>query len=556
MLKQLVITNFALIEHVVIDPEEGLNLLTGETGAGKTILIGALGILKGNRAQTEFIRKGTDTATVEGFFDNRQAIIQAQEVGINVDDDDGILLKREISFNGKNPCYVNGQRVPLSVYNQVAHNLLDIHGQNQEQSLLETDRQRQLLDRFGKKELTEYLPEIASIFVGKNTLMKRLDKLRSEAGTAEREMDFLRFQIAEIEEKDLSPDEEVQLNQESKQLNHAEEIIAGCEKIHQLLQDPGGALEKIYAANQQIQKMLPFNDDFELHYKLVEEMYFNLEDIAHQISHYVHDVEYDGPRLNQVEQRLQDIFHLKKKYGPSIEDVLNFQASAKRKLEGFENLDEDLQDLQVTLEKKQERYQVLSKILHQQRLAIAVVLADAITEQLKALHLNRASLRIGVENSRETKYGSDEVIFYFSPNPGEGEMPLAKVASGGEIARIMLAVKTILADVDDIDVMVFDEIDTGVGGEALISVAKNLSGLASGKQVFCVTHSPQLAAFADCHFRIEKATDKDRTKTNIKKLATEEKISELYRMLGGKEIEGAYQQAIMLIESAKKMKSH
>lgn len=555
MLQQLIINNFALIENISIEPEQGLNVLSGETGAGKTILIGALGVLRGNRAQTEYIRKGEESASVEGFF-----LLDAQQtpvldLGLDLDYKEGILLRREISIKGKNKCYINGKMVPLNLYAELAKSLLDIHGQNQEQSLLKSDRQLQLVDRYGKQDTIPLLTGVSKSFLERKDLMRAMKELELESAEAAREIDFLSFQIEEIEQKKLVPGEEETLRSESRYLSNLDEINTRARETYSLLQEQNQALDKIDAASRELEKITEFDALFQGAAETLQSAYYSLEETARDLNGYLQNMEYDDSRLDSVERRLGEINFLKKKYGTTIEEILNFQQEAKDRLVRYSNKDETLSELKKRYQVVNEEYGSLCAKLRDARISAGGGLGLRITQLLRKLSMKNAELTVEMESANETISGSDRVVFSFSPNVGEGARPLAKIASGGEIARIMLAIKTILSKEDEIDILVFDEVDTGVGGESLLAVAKNLSVLARNKQVFCVTHAPQLAAFADCHFRIEKNVENGRTKTLIDKLNREQRKSEIHRMLGGAEITGTAEQARLLIDSAVRMKN-
>jgi DNA repair protein RecN (Recombination protein N) len=555
MLQQLIITNFALIENICIEPEPGLNVLSGETGAGKTILIGALGVLRGNRAQTEYIRKGEESASVEGFFFFHELLPSVPELGLDLEGEEGILLRRKISIKGKNKCYINGKMVPLNLYADLAKSLLDIHGQNQEQSLLKSDRQLQLVDRYGKQEIASLLVGVSKSFLERKDLKRAMKELELESAEAAREIDFLNFQIEEIEQKKLVLGEEEELRAESKYLSNLDEINTRARETYSLLQEQNQVLDKIDAASRELEKITEYDELFKGAAETLQSAYYGLEETARDLNGYLQKMEYDDNRLDLVESRIGEINFLKKKYGTSIEEILIFQQEAKDRLVRYSNKDETLLELKTRHQDTNDEYQNLCAKLRDARMRAGGALGIRITELLRKLSMKNAELTVGTEAANETVSGFDKVVFSFSPNVGEGARPLAKIASGGEISRIMLAIKTILSREDEIDILVFDEVDTGVGGESLLAVAKNLSVLAKNKQVFCVTHSPQLAAFADCHFRIEKNVENGRTKTLIEKLGEEQRQSEIHRMLGGAEIAGTAEQARLLIHSAKRMKN-
>lgn len=554
MLQQLIITNFALIENISIEPEPGLNVLTGETGAGKTILVGALGVLRGNRAQTEYIRKGEESASVEGFFraEGKKDIDFA--LGSEIDYEEGILLRREISIKGKNKCYINGKMVPLNLYAEMAKSLLDIHGQNQEQSFLKAERQLQLVDRYGKQAIKPLLVKVSSSFRARKEILKQMQDLEFESAEAAREIDFLSFQIEEIEQKNLVLGEEEKLRAESRYLTNLDEINNRAREAYDLLQEQEQALDKIDGAIRAVEKIKEYDSVFLGTAEAMQNAYYSLEETARDLNGYLQNMEYEETRLDEVEGRLGEINFLKKKYGTTIEEILRYKEKAEKRLEQFSNKDETLMGLKKNYKSVDDEYQKICKELHEIRMKAAKGLGTKITELLHELSMKNATLLVETKPAPETASGTDKIEFSFSPNMGEGRRPLAKIASGGEIARIMLAIKTILSKEDDINILVFDEVDTGVGGESLLSVAKNLSALGRNKQVFCVTHAPQLAAFADCHFRISKEIEKGRTKTLVEKLDTERKQTELHRMLGGAQIAGTTEQARLLMNSALKLK--
>ncbi len=554
MLQQLIITNFALIENISIEPEPGLNVLTGETGAGKTILVGALGVLRGNRAQAEYIRKGEESASVEGFFLAEEKKETCLDLGFEIDYGEGILLRREISIKGKNKCYINGRMVPLNLYAEMAKALLDIHGQNQEQSFLKSERQLQLVDRYGKQDTKPLLLKVSDAFKERKEIQEQMQNLEFESAEAAREIDFLTFQIEEIKQKNLVLGEEESLRAESRYLTNLDEINNRAREAYDLLQNQEQALDKIDGAIRATQKIKEYDTVFSGAVETLQNAYYSIEETARDINGYLHNMEYEDTRLDEVEQRLGEINFLKKKYGTTIEEILCYMEKAEERLDQFSNKDETLLRLKSSYKNVNDEYQKLCQELRKARMKAAKGLGLKITDLLHELSMKNATLIVETKRAQETAFGSDKIEFSFSPNMGEGIRPLAKIASGGEIARIMLAIKTILSEEDDIDILVFDEVDTGVGGESLLAVAKNLSALGRNKQVFCVTHAPQLAAFADCHFRISKEIEKGRTKTLVEKLDTEHKQLELLRMLGGTQIAGTAEQARLLMNSAMKMK--
>ncbi len=553
MLQQLSIQNYALIESLRIEPEEGLNLLTGETGAGKTIVTGALAVLTGGRATVDMIRKGEEEAFVEGFFDVEDPgkAVLLESWGIE-DPAEGLLLRREIARRGKNRCLINGRMVPLNVYRDVGALLIDIHGQNQEQSLLRADRQLALLDRTAGPELTTLRREVASLWKERSEAAQMLEALNSHVAEDAREADFLTYQLKEIEAADLTPDEKEELERERNKLANLETLFRGTRQMVDWLTESGGVLENLGAAMEESGRLEVFDSALDEPGDVLRDAYYNLEETARDIRSYHESLDFETGRLNEIETRLADIHFLEKKYGGSVEAVLAFAEKAREQLSLIENRDEEITRWTGIHKEKVRLYGQKAEALTALRRQAAERLGEQMTGVVRRLSLPHARLEIAVTEGAPGPGGIDRVAFMFSPNPGEGLAPLARIASGGEVSRVMLGVKVILADADDIGILVFDEVDTGIGGEAIVSVAENLSRLARGKQVFCVSHAPQLAAFGDCHFRIEKRYDGSRTRTGIAKLDEAGRIGEIARMLGGEgNIEGVQDQARKMLQSAR-----
>ncbi len=552
MLEQLVIRQFALIDNVSMEPAGGLNLLTGETGAGKTIVTGALGILMGKRASADLIRRGENAASVEGFFSLEPGSIHSRLEELGAEPEDGaVLLRREISRTGKNRCLINGKMVPLSLYSAVGTLLMDIHGQNQEQALLNPARQLELLDNFGGRELWEKKEEVRSAWDAWRKAKEELKELDSSLEEAAREAEYLRFVVEEIGRTDPRPGEDTELELEKRRLSNLESIFQGISGAYESLTGAGGTLETLDGAAGLLEKAARFDGSLEETEKTLRETYWLLEEVARDLRVRATDPDFEEGRLAQVEDRLAALSFLRKKYGGSLEAVLETRQKAADRLALVDDREEELERRRKREDACRQQYLLLAEELGGRRRSAAGELGRRISEILKHLSMPLARLEISLDQDRPGPQGTDRAEFLFAPNPGEGLASLARIASGGEISRVMLAVKVILADADDTGILVFDEVDTGIGGEAIVAVAENLSRLGEMKQVFCVSHSPQLASFADVHFRIEKHFDGSRTTTRVTRLDGESRREEIARMLGGQgNIEGVETQAAQMLRSA------
>lgn len=542
MLRQLTITNFALIDSLCLELTPGFNVLTGETGAGKSIIVDAIGILTGSRASTEFIREGQDKATIEGFFELEQPglVQRIAELGVLVEEN-CLSLSRELTRNGKNTCRVNGRLVPLSLYQRIGRELVDIHGQNQEQSLLSPAKQIELLDSFGGPEIAKQKEIVAKYYDILMKLKRELQELAEDGGDTETKLEILRYQIEEISNAQLKPQEEEELIQERKILANAEKLAGGTEKVYSALYAGGGesvsAYDLISCALAELEQLSEFDPKLQAIKEGLESLNYQLEDFAHEIKKYSENIEFDPGHLEVVERRLDAIRQLKRKYGGSIEAVLEHLEKLKQQREKLEKRSQLFESLSEQLTEAEEQYQKECLTLRSLRWKTAKVLEEKISNALHDLDFVNSTFKVEfTEANKPQRNGMDQVEFMFSPNPGEGLKPLNKIASGGEISRVMLAFKSVLAEVDAIPTLIFDEIDTGVGGKAVLSLGQKLASIAMHRQVISVTHSPQVASFGDTHFCVYKEVIDNRTITRIKNLTKEERVMELARMMGGAEL--------------------
>ena len=580
MLAELTIRNFAIIDEIRVQFEPGLNVLTGETGAGKSIIIDAVGLLLGDRAQSDVVRAGTDRALVEGVFlvDERLARTlrpRLQERGLVEADDplDTIILTREVCLHGQNICRINGRPVPLKLLQAVGEQFVDIHGQSEHLSLLRPRTQLRLLDRFAGTL------DLRAQFAAKVAEWQTVRKDREALALSERELaqrvDRLTYIVEEIRQANLAPDEEETLQAERRLLANAERLALLSQQAYTLLYEGSDEQQAVLDMLGEVQRAL--NELARLDERLreqandVQTAVAILDDVAHTLSDYMERVEYNPARLQEIERRLDQIFHLKRKYGDSIEEVLAVAARAEQELQ-------DLADAEVRLAELREQEEALlhdigrlGVELSRARREAARQLCAAVEHELRDLRLGHSRLDVAFtwqpspegapvpdafDNDPTARYafdasGFDRIEFLVSTNPGEPLKPLARVASGGETARLMLALKTVLGHADETPTLIFDEIDTGIGGRLGGVVGRKLRGLAERHQVLCVTHLPQLAAFGDAHFRIHKVVEGGRTLTRVERLDEQNRLAELAMMLGTGE--SAWEAAVELRRAARQV---
>lgn len=538
MLERMYIKSFALIEELSIDFCGNLNVLTGETGAGKSIVIDAVSLILGGRAQTEFIRSGADRAVLEAVFRlpaNHPVYQLLARMGIECEEQT-VILTREISLEGKNTARVNGRTLTLGQYRQIGLLIVDIHGQHDHQALLQSEFHIDILDKFGGLEHLSLLNDVHEKFSIWLEAKSKLEKLLVHEQERAQRIDFLTYQIKEIKQAGLKPDEDTQLRQEAALLANAERISNHLQKAyHQLFGGERGnsayeLLGRALAGMEEIKKIDP---GLEKLYLQLEPSLYIIQETAADINSYLDSIEFSPHRLEQVEKRLQLIIDLKKKYGNSIREILDYAQSAETELEKWEKSTELAEELQKISHNARQEYELAAKKLSLQRQKVAALLEERVTKELRDLAMPQTRFSVQFAASAGTAKGLDKVEFLISPNPGEPLLPVAKIASGGELSRIMLAIKTIIANLDEIGTLIFDEIDSGIGGKAAQKVAEKLETISHSQQVICVTHSPLIAALADCHLYLEKRVEQGRTRTLLSRLEKQKRVDELVRMLGG-----------------------
>lgn len=544
MLLSIFIRNFGIIGQLRMDFQNGFNVLTGETGAGKSIIIDALQVALGGRVSGEQIRSGAEKALVQATFDISAAANIApllEEQGLDKPEDAILALAREISRSGKNISRINGQVVTLGFYRKIGGSLADMHMQLELNTLLDQERQRQMLDRFGGDRVLKVLKEVNSLYSHWKEARLNLDRLVGDAGERARRKDELLYAIKEIELTNLRVDEDGELEAEKKVLANAERISFLVSGAYALLYGEAGgrasAVDLLAQAVDSLRSLVPLDQRAKSILASLENAFYQAEDAVRELARYRDEIEFSPSRLEVVEERLERIKRLKKKYGETISEILSTLDSMRREKETLENTEELLQEAALELERVEAAYNKASGILGAARREAARSLEEAVARELLSLEMGRVEFRVAFsETLGPERDGLERVDFLISTNPGEPLKPLAKIASGGELTRIMLALKALLAGADEVPVLVFDEADTGIGGRALQAVAEKMSQLGKHHQVICVTHSAQVASHAKAHHRIVKEFDGERTVTRAILLDPRERIEELARMLGGREV--------------------
>lgn len=539
MLQELSIKDFAIIDEIQISFQPKMTVLTGETGAGKSIIIDALGLLAGGRGSTEFIRKGEKKAVIQGLFTlpreaNTYNILE--EYGI--DSEDGqIILQRDLYRGGRNICRINGMMVNLATLRKVGETLIDIHGQNEHQELMKPENHIDLLDEYDKKT-SELRNQYQVVYQKYRKLKLSMEKKEADEKAWAQRLDMLNFQVKEIGEADLKINEEDELVEEKNKLDNFQAIHDALELSYQILSG-----EKIDVVGNLGNAMNELSDISDLSENLQEintkisDAFYSLEDVARDISDELDSMEWNGERLNEIEERLELIHQLKRKYGDTIEDILHYHIRIVKELREMENAEQNSEKQERQLSEALEKVKELAIKLSKQRKKSAKKLEKMIHEQLSALYMDKAVFEVKfLNNSKLYSKGIDKVEFYIQTNPGEEMGPLAKIASGGELSRIMLALKTIFSQKMGVTSIIFDEVDTGVSGRVAQAIAEKISQISNNSQVLCITHLPQVAAIADNHYYISKSVNDGRTETSLEELDEKQKIREIARMLSGSEI--------------------
>ena len=541
MLSELSIKNFAIIEALTISFEKGLTVLTGETGAGKSIIIDAVNQLVGSRGSAEFVRHGEDKAEIEGLFqldnDNHPCYEKALDFGIEIEDG-MVVLRRDISRSGKSVCRINGKLVTISTLREFGSSLIDIHGQHEHQELMDETKHLSLLDQFGGPEIISALSEYESIYRKYEQTVSRLKQLsENEQQTAHR-LDLIRFQHEEIQNAQLKLNEDDELFEERRKLNNFERIFESVQSGYNALTGEQQGLDWISLVMGHLEDAAAIDPAYKELSESVSSSFYALEDAAHSLRNELDLLEYDPQRLDEIETRLNEMNQLKRKYGKTIPAILEYAAKIEEELETLQNKETHIGQLEQELASLRKDLSIEARNLSGIRKKWAEKLTKLIHKELKDLYMAKTvfEIRFESEDRKFLRNGYDIVEFYISTNPGEPLKPLSKVASGGELSRIMLALKSIFSKHQGVTSIIFDEVDTGVSGRVAQAIAEKIFKVAINSQVLCISHLPQVAAMADTHLYISKLTKAGRTKTSVTALNVDEKISEIGRMISGVEI--------------------
>ncbi len=553
LLSELSIRNFAIIESLNISFQKGLTVLSGETGAGKSIIIDAISLLVGGRGSAEFVRYGTDKAEIEGLFyiedEQHPCAMKAEELDIELEDG-MIILKRDISVNGKSVCRVNGKLVTLSTLKEIGKTLVDIHGQHETQDLMNEDRHLFMLDHFEGDHILVQLEKYQNVYREYEQLKKQLHSLTENEQQMAHRLDLIQFQHEEIRNAGLKIDEEQNLLEERLKISNFEKIYKALGDSYRSLTEDRSGLDHIRNAMNQMESITDLDIAYQENYDAIANSYYLLEEVAYQLREKLDMMEYDPNRLDEIETRLNEIRMLKRKYGNTVEEILAYADEIEKEIFTIENKDVHIETTKKKLKEIEQLIVEEAKLLSDMRHDLANRLTTAIHQELKELYMEKTKFEVMIKKKegtiddplvegapvKMTQDGYDDVEFYISTNPGEPLKPLSKVASGGELSRIILALKSIFSKHQGVASVIFDEVDTGVSGRVAQAIAEKIYRVSVNSQVLCITHLPQVASMADSHLFIRKQIVNERTVTSVTVLSQEEKVTEIARMISGVEI--------------------
>jgi DNA repair protein RecN (Recombination protein N) len=534
MLTELHIKNVALVDELTLSFTKGLNIITGETGAGKSVIVGAIMQVLGERADSKMIREGAENASMEGAFDCTGVKVirkTLDERGIEIGEDEAVIIKREISADGKSKCHINGHITPLSTVKEIGDSLVDIHSQNDHQSLLKKSVHLNLLDSYGG-----LLPERANIAVTYSTL-KQLRSEREEINRTsqdnERMREMYEFYLKEIDTAELKAGEEEELRNRKRMLSNSEKLHELLNSICSMIKDDDGSVaDKLHSAIKALTEAAAIDERLAGALKLVEDGLVSIEEAAAASRESANSLDFNADELEAIEARLDLVFSLKRKYGQTIEDILKYRDEIAEKLRKITHREDEIERLNSEIEQQEKALASLAALLSKKRKKCASELAGGIEKQLKQLGMEHCKFQVGITIQEANSTGIDDVDFLISPNLGERLKPLREIASSGEISRIMLAIRTVIGENDSTPVLIFDEIDVNIGGNTATIVGEKLAQLGAKRQIICITHLPQVAKFANAHFCVRKEVKGHRTTTTVERLNEKERIEELTRMMG------------------------
>lgn len=523
MITNLHIKNIGIIEDIEVNFNEGFNVLTGETGAGKSLIINSLNIISGGRFSKEMIRKGESNSFVEICLyepENENSV------------DGNIIISREINLNGRNMCKINGRMVTVNELKEFMKSIIEIHGQNDSQSLLDSREHLKYLDGYIGNEIKELKNEYKENYVQYNQIKKELKENYGDDKERQRKLDLLNYQLNEIENAKLKKDEEEELDNKQKIIQNSEKIVRTLNEIELSIGE--NTIDLISNAIKQIEKIENIDSKYEQCTNSLKSVYYEIQEISRDVSNFREDIYFDENEQKEIEKRLDSIYDLKRKYGNSINEILDYKNEVEEEIYRIENMEEHTNNLKQQQKKVKEKLEEIGMKIHNLRELYSKKLANEINKNLQDLEMKNAKINIHIDLQEEfLENGKDKVEFFISTNVGEDEKELIKIASGGEMSRIMLAIKTVIANSDKIPVLIFDEIDTGISGKASNKVAEKLSKIAKNHQVICISHLPSIAAIADYNYFINKSIENERTRTTIKMLEEKEILKEIARISSG-----------------------
>jgi len=535
MISTLHIKNIGIIDELSIDFNEGFNVLTGETGAGKTLIIGSLAIISGGRFSKEMIRKGEEYSLIEANIyspENEMA------------EDGNIIVSREIYANGRNTCKINGKLVTVTELKNLMNKIIDIHGQHDNQNLLDNSKHIIYLDGFIGNEIKDVKNKYLNYFKEYNEIKEKLKNNYADETEKERKLDLLRYQYNEIRIADLKVGEDAELEEKHNIMMNSEKLKDNLNIIDESLNN--NAIDSISNSIRCLEKIEDYGEVYKQKLLNLKSVYYEIQELTRDISSLKEEADFDEYERNEIERRLDIIFSLKRKYGNSIEEILSYKEKLKEEIEQIENVDETNKKLRKSLKETETQMNSFARKMNEIRNRYAIILSEKVTNELKDLEMQNTKFQIRIENIEEETYsvnGIDKVSFLVCTNIGEEYKELTKIASGGEMSRIMLAIKTVLADIDEVDVLIFDEIDTGISGKAAKRVAEKMQIISKKHQTLCITHSASIAAKGDSNYYIYKQVESEKTRTHIKLLNEQETITEIARIANGEITEIALENA-------------
>lgn len=549
MLSEIYIQNLAVIEKAAIDFSMGLNIFTGETGAGKSIVVDSINAVLGQRVSREIVRTGCDKAVVVGVFTDLPAHVlnKISEYGYETDNGQ-LIVQREIHADGRGNARICGRPASISVVKDICSELVNIHGQHDNQALLSTEKHIHMLDEYGGYD--DVLETYRSIFHELRDVVVEMKNLSADETQKEQRRDFLSYQIDEIVSADLQPDEDIQLEEDVKLMRNYSNIAESLNEAHQYLmgdEENNGAVDLLASASSAVNSIGESGEELESIATALQDIYYTLQEVSGRIGIFMEGFDFDPARLAAMEERLDEIRRLKKKYGGSLEEINRYLVSAQQELETLESADARLEELAQKRHELMQKAQQQGEVLSKCRAEAAKRFTASVTRELKFLDMPNVVLKVLLTPCKMNRLGRETVEFLISTNPGEPPKSISKIASGGELSRIMLAIKNCLADKDRIPTMIFDEVDTGVSGRAAQKIGLKLKEVAHNKQVLCVTHLAQIAAMADTHFLIKKDAQDGRTYTSVIPLDFEGRKHEVARIMGTGEMSD------LLLQNAEQM---